>query len=357
MKNINLYCPINTTGYGVASLNILKSLNKNKKNYISLTNIGGLQLDNDDDVGLIYDLINRQTNMDPSAPSLKIWHQFDLIARLGSGPYYAYPFFEIDTFNEREKHHLSFPDEIFVSSQWAKDVLLQNGINKPIHIAPLGVDVSIFDHNLINNQSQKYNKYVFITIGKWEIRKSHDLVINLFNQAFDQSDEVELWMITHNPFLSEEEERQWHNQVTTSKLKDKIKIFPRIPNQRALAEIISYASCGIYISRAEGWNLDLIETMAMNKPVIVTNYSAHTEFCNSQNSYLINIEQTEPALDNKWFNGTGNWAKIGPKEQETIVDLMRHLYKNNINTNENGLSTAQKFSWNNTADAIAGCIS
>lgn len=354
MKNLNLYCPINTTGYGLASLNILKNLYHRQIN-ISLTNIGGIDIENQNDAEIIQSVLDNQDSIDPLAPCLKIWHQFDLASRIGSGKYYAYPFFEIDTFNRREKNHLAIPDEIMVSSQWAKDIILNNGIKKPVHTIPLGVDTSVFDSNIDN--TEKYDKYVFITIGKWEIRKSHDLVIELFNRAFESTDNVELWMVTHNPFLSEKEVQDWHNIVTSSQLRDKIKIFPRIPNQKALAEIISYSSCGLYISRAEGWNLDLLETMAMNKPVIVTNYSAHTEFCDTNNAYLVDIDELEPAIDRKWFDGSGNWAKIGNNQKDTIVEHMRHLYKSNIRSNIYGINTAKKYSWANSVDQLLGCIS
>lgn len=352
MKKINLYTPINSTGYGIAGLNTVKALSEQAD--VTLNTIGGIQIDNQEDISVIKQLLSKQDTIDPSAPCIKIWHQFDLSERVGFGRYYAYPFFEIDTFNDREKHHLNLVDEIMVSSQWAKDIVLANKINKPVHVVPLGVNTAIFDHTM--NNSSTYDKYVFIAIGKWEIRKSHDLVIKLFNKAFTHKDNVELWMITHNPFLSEKEEQTWLTMVSDSQLKNKIKIFPRIGSQKELANVISYASCGLYISRAEGWNLDLLETMAMNKPVIVTNYSGHTEFCNTDNSMLVDIDELEPAIDNKWFHGTGKWAKISDTQEEQIISYMRHMYENQIRTNEPGLNTAKRFSWANTANHILRCI-
>ena len=352
MKKINLHCPINFTGYGIAGLNIAKSLHEVSDT--TLNSIGSIQVDSESNGDIIRKLLSKQDTIDNDAPCLKIWHQFDLAERIGRGKYYAYPFFEIDTFNQREKHHLNLVDEIIVSCEWAKKIILNNGINKPVNIVPLGVDCSIFDASV--NHSTDYDKYVFITVGKWEIRKSHDLIIELFNKAFETNDNVELWMITYNPFLSQEEEQNWFNLVSQSKLKNKIKIFPRVPSQKELAKVISYASCGLYISRAEGWNLDLLETMAMNKPVIVTNYSGHSEFCNKDNSFLIDIEELELAVDNKWFHGTGNWAKIGTNQQDQIIEHMRNAYKNRITSNESGLNTAKQLSWSNTANTILRCI-
>ena len=73
----------------------------------------------------------------------------------------------------------------------------------------MGVDTSIFNPN----SNQSYDKYVFITIGKWEKRKAHDTIIHCFNKAFDNDSEVELWMVTDNAFLNDEEKQEWMRLV------------------------------------------------------------------------------------------------------------------------------------------------
>lgn len=350
--NINLNAPIGMTGYGNVALNLLKSLYKDHS--IALFPMGQPRVDSSLEEEIINNAIKKQTLHKYNDISVKIWHQFDLLSRIGNGPYVAYPFFELDTFTETERYHLNFPDKLMASSQWAKEVLLSNEVHKPIDIVNLGVDTSIFSSDLYNTKPT--NNYVFITIGKWEIRKGHDLVIECFNRAFENHDNVELWMITNNPFLNETQEKEWLSLAGKSKLKNKIKIFPRLSTQKDLAEALSYANCGLYLSRAEGWNLELLETMAMNKPVIATNYSAHTEYCNKDNSYLIDITEKELAYDGKWFHGEGSWAKIGSKEKDQIIDLMRHVYTNNIYTNNKGADTAKQFSWENAANQFARCI-
>jgi glycosyltransferase involved in cell wall biosynthesis len=349
---INLYSPIGSTGYGNASLNLLKALNKLDID-VCLSLIGSPNIESQENLEVIKKCIHNQETADYNAPCVKIWHQFDLLSRVGNGKYYAYPFFEIDTFNNQEKHHLNFPDHLIVSSEWAKEVVINNGIHKNISVVPLGVDTSIFNAHQPENRP---NNFIFITVGKWEIRKSHDIVIECFNKAFSNNDNVELWMITNNPFLTQQQEAEWMNLVESSKLSNKIKVFPRMPSQHNIAEVLSYADCGLYVSRAEGWNLDLLETMAMNKPVIVTNYSAHTEYCNADNSYLVDIDDKELAIDNKWFHGTGNWAKIGNKQIDQIVGYMKYVYENKINSNPEGLKTAKAFSWEHSAEQLLRCI-
>jgi glycosyltransferase involved in cell wall biosynthesis len=119
---------------------------------------------------------------------------------------------------------------------------------------------------------------------------------------------------------------------------------------------MSQTHCGIFPSRAEGWNLELLEMMACGKHVITTNYSAHTEFCNAENAHLINVENTEVAYDGKWFHGQGNWAKLGEKEKDQFIEAIRKVHNLNKNgtlyVNSNGIEISHQLTWNNSAKEI-----
>lgn len=354
MKNLNFISPLGVTGYGIAAHNILKELS-NLYN-ITYFPIGQPHIDNPKDVPLIQQCINNQDHFDFDAPCFKIWHQFDLGLRAGRGKFVAYPFFELDKFTDKEKHHLNHPDHLVVASEWAKQIMLQNNINKPITVAPLGVDRTIFNENVLSNIDRTNLPYIFINVGKWEIRKGHEILIEMFGQAFEESDNVELWLVTENPFLNKEQNMFWAELVKNSRLSSKIRLFNRLDTHHALAEVMSYSNCGIFPSRAEGWNLELLEMMSVGKPVITTFYSSHTEFCNDKNSYLIKPSETESAHDGKWFNGEGNWAKIDQSHKDQMIEYMRHVYTNNISINPEGIETAKKYNWQNTANQIASAI-
>jgi glycosyltransferase involved in cell wall biosynthesis len=249
---------------------------------------------------------------------------------------------------------LSVPDIIFATSQWAKNII-QNNVSTLCEVVPLGVDTSIFDYQKIQ-QTKNNNKYVFLNIGKWEIRKGHDFIHKVFMDAFPTEEDVELWILASektNNYSNENELKMWKEIYAKD---PRIKLFSGVDSQYEIAQLIANSDCGLYPSRAEGWNLELLETMAMNKPVIATDYSAHTEFCNKDNCMLVDIDTTEKAFDNKAFNGQGNWAKIGPKQIDQIIHHMRYAYSNKIINNNNGIITANKYTWSNTAESILRCI-
>lgn len=348
---MNINTPIDcNTGYGNAGYQVWKHIYQKDPN-TALFLIGNGNIDPLWNKEEILSSLNNQLVFDKKRPFLKIWHSNDLVFRpVGSSKYGVLTFFELDKVLPKDRINFNYIDMIFVASKWAKKVLEDNNIKKPIHVAPQGVDTKVF--NAETPQDKPKDKYIFTNIGKWEVRKGHDILVQMFNDAFTEKDDVELWMINSNPFLSQEEQNKWIKLYLESKLKDKIKIFPRLQSQSDVAKAIGYSDCGIYPSRAEGWNCEAMETLAMNKPLIISNYSAHTEYCNKENSYLIDIAETEPASDGKWFHGDGNWAFFGVDQMEQCIEHMRYVYNNRINTNPSGFHTAQEYPWSKTAEII-----
>lgn len=354
--NINVVAPINQLGYGITGLNIVKALSLD--NNISLFVIGQPQVTNQEDANIISQCIKNSHFFDVDAPCIKIWHQHDMAQLAGRGTRIGFPIFELDKFNDVEKHQLQSLDKIFVCSEWAKKIILNNTNlkNSNVTIIPLGVDSSIFEASKMSTNVPTR----FFNCGKWEIRKGHDVLVNIFNDAFNEDDDVELLMMCENPFCTEQEQNEWINLYKKSKLGSKIHIIPRQNTQQEVYNIMSQTHCGIFPARAEGWNLELLEMMACGKHVIATDYSAHTEFCNSNNTLLIPIKETETAYDGKWFHGQGNWAKIDNDAIECTIEHMRKVHtlnKNNqLSINEHGVQTAQKFTWVNSGRNILNVI-
>ena len=156
-------------------------------------------------------------------------------------------------------------------------------------------------------------------------------------------------MMCENPFNSFEEENRWRQLYSDPK----VKIIPRAETQQEVYNIMSQVDCGVFPSRGEGWNLELLEMMAAGKHVIATDYSAHTEFCTKENAGLVTIKEVEPAHDGKWFFGQGNWAKLDDTVLNELQAQMEQFVQNyNGELNSEGIETAKLFNWNNTAREI-----
>ncbi len=347
---INLIAPINNLGYGVAGYNIFKSLLALHRT----TALYPISTPEFIDSAIQSGLDNR---FDVTIkPCVKIWHQNDLFQFVGHGEHIGFPIFELTEFSEEEKLSLSHCDKIYVCSEWAKSIILDQMIGHffddgRVHVVPLGVDAELFQPALSGRKPT-----VFLNCGKWEKRKGHDILLECFNSAFTQDDDVELWMMCDNPFIGKSNQ-DWQNLYKSSPLGDKIRIIPRQQSHQDVYNIMKQADCGVFPSRAEGWNLELLEMMACGKKVIATNYSAHTEFCNKDNTLLVDIEKLEPAYDGVFFSGAcGQWANIGDPQKEQIVNHMRSVHvnkkENHLCLNEEGIKTAIHFSWENSAKEV-----
>lgn len=359
----NLLAPINSTGYGVASTNFLLAANK-LGHTVSWLPLGGMpQADPAIHHILKACALNAQF-FTKDNPTLKIWHQNDLSQNLGRGKLVAFPFFELDRFSELEAHHLSQQDALIVASEWAKNILKENNIGVPTYVAPLGVDRSIFNENIdiSENKLAQNTDTKFLCVGKWEIRKGHDIVCEAFNRAFKKEDDVQLIMACHNPFLTKpysevNKNEEWAEMYKISPLGDKISIFgERLESQQQIAQLMIACDCGIFASRAEAWNLELLEMMSCGKHVIATNVTGHTEFINTSNCHILNTDKKmEWAFDDFFFDGKiGKWAALGEQQIDELAAHMKNVYEDDQNKclklNSYGIETAQRFSWENTVN-------
>lgn len=348
---LNIRSPLNSLGYGVVGRNLVRSLNEIID--VTLFPIGQPQLESNEEAKLFTQLTQKQENFDYTAPSLTVWHQHSLAESIGKGKRCAMPIFELDKFTLRELNHLSSQDQLFVPSKWAQQVV-NNHLRIATTVVPFGVDTSIF----YSNSSQINNNTIFLNIGKFELRKGMDILIECFNKAFTKNDNVELWLMCHNPFLTEDQSHQWATLATSSTLGNKIKLLDRVATQREVAQIMNRVDCGVFLSHTEGWGLETLEMMACGKYVIATNYSGHTEFCTRENAMLVDIDELEEAYDGIWFFGQGNWAKIDESQTEQTIAYMRNFHELKQNggiplVNNAGIETAKVFSWENSANIIS----
>lgn len=343
---LNLTAPINNLGYGVAGYNIYKELYKLHPSTALYPISNPEFIDEYVEAGL------KNRGSITNAPSVKIWHQNDIHTHIGKTLHVGFPIFELTEFNEEEKLSIQHCDRVFVCSEWAKRIVVDQTkfSENDVHVVPLGVDSEIFQPNL-----SKRPNTIFFNCGKWEKRKGHDILVKCFNDAFTYSDNVELWMMCDNPFIGEQN-NAWQQLYKNSPLGDKIRIIPRQASHGDVYNIMSQSDCGVFPARAEGWNLELLEMMACGKQVITTNYSAHTQFCNENNSHLISVKNLETAYDGVFFSGShGMWAQLSGDQEEQLVSHMRAIHKakqSGLQLNDAGIQTANNFSWNNSAQEV-----
>lgn len=352
--NINLTGAFCTSGYGVATTHFLAELDR-AGHLVAGFPIGSVEPDAYH-AEAVKGALERARFYDKGAPSLRIFHQWLLAQHVGKGPHVGFPIFELDTLTPVERHHLQSQDLVLVCSKWARDVLVQNHITVPVKVVPLGVCPETFSPCPLPE-----GPTTFLHIGKAELRKGLPDIIEAFSKAFSRADEVRLILHCPNPFLSPEKapryNAEWKAMAERSPLREKI-IWSdyRLPSQKEVADLMSKAHCGLFPARAEGWNLELSEMLAMGRHVVCTNYAGHTEYVTKETARLIEITRTEPAYDGVYFHGQGNWARVGPEELEQLIVHMRDIHKKNregaLEVNTDAVLSMREFSWRNSSHKL-----
>ena len=342
MMRLNLNAPFNTSSYGYVSSFLFEELTKLGYD-IYLQPISTVAPEPRFAPRIVA---TKGKKFHYDAPTLKIWHQFDLKEFVGRGPKVAFPIFELAQFNDEERHSLEFPDHLIVCSEWARQVVLRetNRSEESVHVVPLGIDPDIF-----YPEEQSSGKTIFLNCGKWEYRKGHDILAQAFSKAFKPGDNVELWMMPHNSFISPLRAKEWENAYLRSLMGDHIKIFPRLHTQQDVCNVMRQATCGVFPSRAEGWNLELLEMMALGKEVIATNCTAHAEFCTRENTHFIAMDETETAFDGVFFDGRGQWHRFGQSQMDRLISSMLVVAGFGTSVNLAGIQTGKEYTWANSA--------
>lgn len=359
MSDINLIAPISFLGYGIVGYNILKALVEDG-NSVSYFPIGNPDWIGDSSFSeMIKNCTEASYFYNPNATSVRIWHQFELDMFPGKGKRIGWPIFELNKFNAREMHQLKSVDELIVCSEWGKDVIRSNGIDVPVHVVNLGVDEKIFFMDKNDRASRPVwtrDATVFINVGKWEKRKGHEELLEAFNLAFEDGDNVELWMLNENPFIGAEND-VWRKKYVSSKMGRHCKFIPRLDQHGYLKIIFNHVDCGVFPSHAEGWNLEIPEMMACGAHIIATNYSGHAEFLTDENSFKLDITGVETAEDGKWFHGQGEWATF---DTEQLVEHMREVHRRKqsgeLNINTAGIETAKGLTWKNSVKKLVSIL-
>jgi len=248
----------------------------------------------------------------------------------------------------------------WAQSEYNKKAFVDSGVLKDkIKVIPYGVDRSLFDpqKGISQGFSDYYDaifddKYVFLHIGTMQQRKGSDLLVRAFIEEFGKDEDVALYLKNYDPCGE-----GWADNNLQSYDEDKHPLIYHEYQRFGVPEDQVYqyyrqADCLVHPCRAEGFGMTMLEAMSMGVPVIATKYGGHRDFVSEENSFLIEADFVPTT---HWyghdFDGRLKWHDPDIKH---LRETMRYVFENRLSEDVvkkrvNGLSTADKFSWDNSA--------
>ncbi len=178
-----------------------------------------------------------------------------------------------------EIHHLKQLDAILVCSKWAAGVVASSGVSVPIVVAPLGVDRSVFHETIGDGPAPRATPRTgpdgFREQRQMGVAQGPRLSVAGVLQCLHAERQLRAEVIEPQlPPLGRRPTTRGRMCSSTRVLARKVQLVPRVATQRDVAALLAECDCGVFPSRAEGWNLGLLECMSVGLNVIATNYSA-----------------------------------------------------------------------------------
>jgi len=231
-------------------------------------------------------------------------------------------------------------DDVWTVSKHSKMAIENSGVKKDVKIVPEGVDTTVFN-NYVDPLHKDKDTFIFLFVGKWEKRKSPDMLLKAFADEFKPEEKVRLAMQCFNPFI---QNFNPYKVAFDLNLKEHAPIvfLPPAPTRADMAKYYKTADVFVSPTRGESWGLPIIEAMACGTPVIATNWGGHLDYFNDNYGWLLDVDGTEMPEDNMFFKPQeGNeWAKPSITK---LRELLRYTFEHKDEVKKKGGMNSYKY--------------
>ena len=188
-----------------------------------------------------------------------------------------------------------------------------SSIHKNVRLLPHYVDINL-EINV-----KRFKKFTFIysaDLNSFIARKNPICVIkaykNLIKEKFTKNKNKPHLFLRLSNFSN----TKHHEIIREINNFEGINLITENLSRKKYLELLSKSHCYISCHRAEGFGRNIAEAMYLGTPTIVSNYSGNLDFCNEENSYLIDGELIEVNKDDYplsegclWYNPSNNHLK------------------------------------------------
>lgn len=157
-------------------------------------------------------------------------------------------------------------------------------------------------------------------------RKNPEGAMTAFALAFAEKEEVKLVFKTMHAGRHGDAVKSLQAKAVKLGIENQFVMIHDYLSQRDLYALVNACDCYLSLHRGEGFGLGIAEAMSLAKPVVVSDYSATTEFCRPDHSFPIPCELVEVPSDERKgvLAHVSKWAEPDVK---AAVRALRALYE------------------------------
>lgn len=246
------------------------------------------------------------------------------------------------------KYYCDKAKKILVPSNHVKQAFINGGVDEnKLFIVPEGVNRSIFNDNIPKDK----DIFTFLYVGGWsqytKDRKGLDIALKAFTEEF--TDEPVRFIAHINTAYAVLNYSELVKSLNLTGCASKIYLHTDFLTSDQLAKMYRNADVFVAPTKAEGFGLNILESMSCGTPAIVTGYGGQMDFCNKDNSWIIDYDMIK-ATDHNIFYEEAFW---GYPSINHLRKLMRESYENKDllgQKSKNSILTAKQFTWDNAVE-------
>ena len=248
-------------------------------------------------------------------------------------------------------------------------------LTTPIEVIFEGADTDIYkviETNQLKNidLSSIKEDFCYLFVGHWmqgefgEDRKNVGLLIKAFYETFKNKSKKPALILKASGGVS--------SYMDRDELLKKIEIIKKtvvansLPNvyllhgeftDEEMNELYNHSKVKAMVSltKGEGFGRPLLEFSLVKKPIMTTNWSAHTEFLSKEFTTLMNgeLKNLHPSVLNDWFVKEAQWFNVNPMEvNHYFKDIFENYKKYQNNANRQTYKSKTEFSWDKMFEKV-----
>ena len=269
--------------------------------------------------------------------------------------------YETNLMPKEWKRHSSDLDFVLPSSNFCRDIFIQNGWPEDkCVVVPLGINSELFkDQRVCKLSTTKSFKFLNISIPHY--RKNIAGALEAYYSAFSEEDDVCFVLKTSLARPRHKFECDIRAEIAMVQKKFRGKKLPQVEviSKNFTSLVPLYNACDVLVSASssEGFGLPFLEAMAANKIVIAPRCTGQLDFLNDNNSVLIDCSKVQADARHQYWKPTKG-AETYMVDPRSLSEKMIESY-NNYSCLKGSLlkemrNTVDLFSWESSAKKVIG---